>query len=474
MRDSIDIGTLISECMKTYGNYVLKERQIPDFRDGLKPVQRRILYTLYEDGNTWKGKYIKCAATAGDATARYHPHGTDPLYGALVNMTGLPLPKNKKIFYGPNAPYPLIEGYGNFGSIDGDNAAAMRYPESRLSYLAEYMFSLYSIATVTDNYLNTRKEPVFLPATLPFLLLNGASGIAVGTSTDIPPHNLKEVCKALKLVLTSDKLTLSKVMRVLKAPDWSYGGVIYDRDEVKNMYDKGKGTVSWGPDVVLEKERSVYKATIVGIPPNLNLPKFLEKLKNKKGIQSIQKLDISDKVKVVITTRSDKVAEDLVSAKVKVHYEWNVLGAKGFCNVNLLSYLEMWVEYLVALHKKFFIKEAKDIISSLKMLALKLKVIDNTDRVIEFIKREQLDKLQKLLDTDKEGLALVTAMSIGSLSKTSKDKLKKLVVKDKKEYKQLISNYKNLTEFLVTFLEGAATNSPPRKTRLKWEGGEHE
>jgi DNA gyrase subunit A len=230
----------LAEATRTrYLNYalsVITSRALPDVRDGLKPVQRRILYAMWHDLHVAAdGRYIKCAAVVGEVMKSYHPHGDQSIYDALVRMAQ---PFSLR--------HPLVEGYGNFGSIDGDPPAAMRYTECRLTPIAQELLSELRDQTVDyrPNYASTTDEPVVLPAQFPNLLVNGASGIAVGMATNIPPHNLKEVCAALVTLLDNRELPLEKLLRHIHGPDFPTGGVILNTpDEIRQVYATGQGAI---------------------------------------------------------------------------------------------------------------------------------------------------------------------------------------------------------------------------------------
>ena len=211
-----------------YLNYalsVITARALPDVRDGLKPVQRRILYTMWEQSLTADAKHRKCAKVVGDVMGSYHPHGDSALYETLVRMAQ---PFSLR--------YPLVDGSGNFGSLDGDSAAAMRYTECRLTRISDEMLTEIEQSTVhfRPNYDGTKTEPVVLPARVPNLLVNGATGIAVGMATNIPPHNLGEICTALVKLLDNDELSTAQLCRWVKGPDFPTGGqILNSQDEIK-------------------------------------------------------------------------------------------------------------------------------------------------------------------------------------------------------------------------------------------------
>src|SRR4249919_147227 len=244
-----------------YLNYalsVITSRALPDVRDGLKPVQRRILFTMWQQNLTADVKHRKCAKVVGDVMGNYHPHGDSALYETLVRMAQ---PFSLR--------YPLVDGSGNFGSLDGDNAAAMRYTECRLARISDEMLTEIEQTTVhfRPNYDGTKTEPVVLPARIPNLLVNGTTGIAVGMATNIPPHNLGEVCTALVKLLDNEELTTPQLCRWIKGPDFPTGGVILNTpDELKEIYRTGSGAVklraTWEKGPVGRASKIVYVTSI--------------------------------------------------------------------------------------------------------------------------------------------------------------------------------------------------------------------
>src|SRR6476469_7516883 len=218
-----------------YARSVITALALPDVRDGLKPVQRRILFTMWQQNLTADVKHRKCAKVVGDVMGNYHPHGDSALYETLVRMA--------RPF---SLRYPLVDGSGNFGSLDGDNAAAMRYTECRLARISDEMLGEIDQSTVTfrPNYDGSKTEPIVLPARIPNLLVNGATGIAVGMATNIPPHNLKEVCAALLKLLDNPDLSSVQLCRYVKGPDFPTGGqILNSSEELKEIYKTGSGAV---------------------------------------------------------------------------------------------------------------------------------------------------------------------------------------------------------------------------------------
>src|SRR6187401_334350 len=257
-----------------YLNYalsVITSRALPDVRDGLKPVQRRILYTMWQQSLTADTRHRKCAKVVGDVMGSFHPHGDAALYETLVRMA--------QSF---SLRYPLVDGSGNFGSLDGDSAAAMRYTECRLARISDEMLTEIDQSTVhfRPNYDGTKTEPVVLPARIPNLLVNGATGIAVGMATNIPPHNLNEICTALLKLADNEDLSSVQLCRYVKGPDFPTGGqTLNSADERKQIYKTGSGTVrlraTWEEGGESRGARTLY---VTSIPYMVNKSQLVERI----------------------------------------------------------------------------------------------------------------------------------------------------------------------------------------------------
>src|SRR6059036_3279440 len=245
------------EMRKSYLDYamsVIVGRALPDVRDGLKPVHRRVLYTMSVIGVAWNRPYKKSARIVGDCMGKYHPHGDSPIYEALVRMV--------QEF---SLRYPLVDGQGNFGSVDGDPAAAYRYTEARLTRIAMAMLEDIDKNTVVfvPNFDDRLQEPTVLPARLPNLIVNGSAGIAVGMATNIPPHNLSEVVQAITHLVDNPDCQVKDLRKFIKGPDFPTGGIIYGRDGVKECYEKGRGRIVLRARAVAEETKSTGKQHIV-------------------------------------------------------------------------------------------------------------------------------------------------------------------------------------------------------------------
>jgi DNA gyrase subunit A len=290
-----------SEMKKSYLDYamsVIIGRALPDVRDGLKPVHRRILFGMYELGLTSTRPYRKCAKIVGEVLGKYHPHGDTPVYDALVRMA--------QDF---NMRYPLVDGQGNFGSVDGDMPAAMRYTEARLAKIAEELLADIEKETVdfTPNFDETEKEPTVLPTRVPNLLVNGASGIAVGMATNIPPHNLREVIDAAVLLIEKPETTLKEVLKIVPGPDFPTGGYIAGREGIEAAYKSGRGSFTMRAKAAIEEAgKDRENIVVTEIPYQVNKARLIERIadlvQNKKieGISDVRDESDRDGMRIVI------------------------------------------------------------------------------------------------------------------------------------------------------------------------------
>ena len=252
----------MSSSYLSYAMSVIISRALPDVRDGLKPVHRRIIYAMYKGGFDWSKPFRKSARIVGDVIGKYHPHGDQAVYDALVRLV--------QDF---SMSLPLIDGQGNFGSIDGDPAAAMRYTETKLSKVTQYLINDIEKNTVQfkSNYDETEKEPTVLPAQYPNLLVNGAGGIAVGMATSIPPHNLGEVIDATKAFIENRDMTNNQLMKIIPGPDFPTGGIIIGKDMIKQGYNKGRGSFKIRGEIGEQKLKNGKELLIIkSIPYQVN------------------------------------------------------------------------------------------------------------------------------------------------------------------------------------------------------------
>ncbi|HKX11571.1 MAG TPA: DNA gyrase subunit A, partial [bacterium] len=267
----VNIEDEMKDAYLDYSMSVIIGRALPDVRDGLKPVHRRILYAMFREGLLSNKRFSKCAGVVGEVLKKYHPHGDSAVYDSLVRMTQ---PWNMR--------YPLIDGQGNFGSIDGDGAAAYRYTEARLMAIAEELLADIDKETVDfiPNFDNSVEEPTVLPTRIPNLLINGSDGIAVGMATKIPPHNLKEIVNALLAMIERPEINTDEIYRLVSGPDFPTGAFIYGRDGIKQAYDTGRGLIQMRARANIEKIAKGDKEAIIvsELPFQVNKAKLIEQI----------------------------------------------------------------------------------------------------------------------------------------------------------------------------------------------------
>ncbi len=310
--------SITDEMKRSYLDYamsVIVARALPDARDGLKPVHRRILYAMYENGFEWNKPYRKSARTVGDVIGKYHPHGDQSVYDAMVRMA--------QDF---SMRVPLIDGQGNFGSVDGDMAAAMRYTESRLQKVAHSLLDDIDKDTVDyqPNYDSSEREPRVLPAKFPNLLVNGAGGIAVGMATNIPPHNLGEVIDACVALINDPALGIDDLIGIVPGPDFPTGGIILGRQGIRAAYHLGRGSIVMRGKVSIETIRKDREAIVVSeIPYQVNKASMVERIaelvreKKIEGISDLRDESDRDGYRVVVELKRDAVPEVVLNQLYK-------------------------------------------------------------------------------------------------------------------------------------------------------------
>ncbi|MEC9468342.1 MAG: DNA gyrase subunit A [Pseudomonadota bacterium] len=386
--------SIVDEMKRSYLDYamsVIVSRALPDVRDGLKPVHRRILYSMHENGYEWNKPYRKSARVVGDVMGKYHPHGDSAIYDALVRMA-----QNFSL------RLPLIDGQGNFGSIDGDPAAAMRYTECRLEKVAHKLLDDIDKETVDfqENYDNSESEPVVLPAKFPNLLVNGAGGIAVGMATNIPPHNLGEVIDAAIAVMENPAMSLEELMQIVPGPDFPTGGMILGRSGIRSAYETARGSIVMRAKVDVEEVRKDRTALIVTeIPYQVNKSTMIEKIaelvrdKRIEGISDIR--DESDRsgMRVVIELKRDAVPDVILNqlyrfSQLQTSFGANIVALNGGKpeQMNLSDMLRAFVSFreeVIQRRTRYLLKKARDRAHILVGLGI---AVANIDEVIKLIR----------------------------------------------------------------------------------------
>ena len=384
----------MSSSYLSYAMSVIVSRALPDVRDGLKPVHRRIIYAMYKGGYDWSKPFRKSARIVGDVIGKYHPHGDQSVYDALVRLV--------QEF---SMSVPLIAGQGNFGSIDGDPPAAMRYTETKLGKISQYLTEDLEKNTVAfrSNYDETEKEPEVLPSQYPNILVNGAGGIAVGMATSIPPHNLGEIINATVAYINNKDITISQLMKYVPGPDFPTGGIIIGKDIIKQGYNKGRGSFKIRGEIDLEEKKGGREILIIkSIPYQVNKSILIEKIaqlvrdKKIEGIRDIRDESNREGIRVVIELRKAVEPETVRRQLYKLTSIESSFGFNTLAIVNnkpkILNLKEFISEFLsfreqtVVARVKFDLKKAEERAHILIGIAAS---VENIDEVIKIIKNSK-------------------------------------------------------------------------------------
>ena len=445
-----DIEKEMREAYIDYAMSVIVSRALPDVRDGLKPVHRRILYSMHEDGITSDKPYRKCANTVGSVLGRYHPHGDSSVYDAMVRLA--------QDF---SMRYMLIDGHGNFGSVDGDGAAAMRYTEARMSKIAEYMLTDIEKNTVDfmPNYDDRLQEPTVLPARIPALLANGSSGIAVGMATNIPPHNLTELIDGIIKIIDEDNVTDEELMSVIKGPDFPTEGIILGLEGIKQAYTTGKGKITLRAETEIEEMSGNRQRIIVSSLPyqvnKANLIKTISDLSKERKVEGISECrdesDRKDRVRVVIELKRDANPQVVLNQLFKHTQMQTTFGIIMLALVNgvpkiltLRQCLDCYIDHrkdVILRRTQFELDKAlarAHILEGLKI------ALDNIDEVINIIRNSYDDAKERLMErfglTDIQAQAILD-MRLRTLSGLQREKIEE-------EYNQLMELIAHLRDIL--------------------------
>lgn len=446
----VNLTSQMKNSFLDYAMSVIVSRALPDVRDGLKPVQRRILYGMNELGVTPDKPYKKSARIVGDVMGKFHPHGDSSIYEGLVRMA-------QDFSY----RYMLVDGHGNFGSIDGDSPAAMRYTEAKMSKIAVEMLRDINKDTVDfqDNYDGTEKEPTVLPARFPNLLVNGASGIAVGMATNIPTHNLGEVISAIHVLMDNPDATTEDLMKVLPGPDFPTGGVVMGKSGIRKAYETGRGTIVVRAKVDIEERKNGRQQIVVHeIPYMVNKAKLIERIadlaRNKEieGITDVNDETDREGMRIVIDVRRDASAEVILNNLYKMTlmqttFNFNMLAiVKGAPKIlSLKEILRYYLEHqedVVRRRTQFDLKKAENrahIVAGLRI------ALDHIDEIINIIRNSQTSEIAKNQLMENYGLSDRQAQAILDMRLVRLTGLER--EKIEAEYKKLmeaIADYKDI------------------------------
>lgn len=456
-----EIGKEMKESYIDYAMSVIVSRALPDVRDGLKPVQRRILYAMYGMGARYDTKFRKSAAVTGEVLGKYHPHGDASVYAALVRMA--------QDF---SLRYPLIRGQGNFGSIDGDPPAAQRYTECKLEKIGENMLKDIEKETVDlmENYDATRKEPKVLPAPMPNLLLNGATGIAVGMATNIPPHNLNEVCDALIYLVDNKEADAEDIFKFIQGPDFPTKGFIFDKQAIQSAYMQGKGSfVARGKVEIIEKEKGGSQLIITEIPYQVDksvlITNFANLVQSKRieGIKDIRDESDKDGMRIAIDLQRGVIPKKILNSLYKYtdlqkSYHLNMIALVNGIEPRVLSLKDVLDEYLkhrldVLLRKtKYDLAKAREREHILEGLMIALNRIDD---VIETIKASKTKEDAKNNLIKEFELTVLQAEAILEIRLHQLARLEKQKIED--ELKQIMEMIEKLELILKSETEQKKT-----------------
>ena len=441
------------EMKKSYLDYamsVIIGRALPDVRDGLKPVHRRVLYAMRELKNDWNKSYKKSARIVGDVIGKYHPHGDAAVYDTIVRLA--------QSF---SMRYPLVDGQGNFGSIDGDPPAAMRYTEIRMQRLAHQMLEDLDKETVdfVPNYDESLAEPAVLPSKIPSLLINGSAGIAVGMATNIPPHNISEVIDAIHAVIDNPQITWKELMQHIPGPDFPTGGIIYGLDGIKEAYRNGRGIIRIRARVIVETDKRTQRETIVvtELPYQVNKAKLVEKIaelvrdKHIEGVRYVRDESDREGMRIAVGLKKDQIAGVVINQLYKMTRMENTFGIIFLAIVNnrpeLLNLKEI-LEYFI-LHRKeivirrtrFELKKAEERAHILEGLKVAL---DNLDDVVALIRHSKSPAEAKERLIEKYELTPIQAQAILDM------RLQRLTGLEREK---IVEEYKNLLKDIARFKE---------------------
>lgn len=447
-----NITTEIRTSFLSYAMSVIVSRALPDVRDGLKPVHRRILYGMQELGNTSDKPYKKSARIVGDVMGKFHPHGDSSIYDAMVRMA-------QDFSY----RYMLVDGHGNFGSVDGDGAAAMRYTESRMSKIAMEMLRDINKDTIDygPNYDGSEKEPLVLPARYPNLLVNGAAGIAVGMATNIPPHQLGETIDGVLAVADNPAITTEELMDVIPGPDFPTGGIILGRSGIRRAYETGRGSIVVRAKVEIEQQSNGRETILVNeLPYQVNKAKLIEKIaelvRDKKidGITGLRDESDRNGMRIVIEVRRDANANVVLNNLYKQTAMQSSFGINMLALVDgqpkVLSLKEMLYHYLehqkvvITRRTKFELRKAEERAHILEGLRIAL---DHIDEIINIIRSSRNGEEAKPVLMDRFNLSERQAQAILDMRLVRLSGLERQKIED--EYNELVALIKELKEILA-------------------------
>lgn len=460
-----DIEKEMRKSFLDYSMSVIVSRALPDVRDGLKPVHRRILYTLYENGITPEKPYRKCADTVGSVLGRYHPHGDASVYDALVRLA--------QDF---SLRYPLVDGHGNFGSVDGDPAAAYRYTEAKMSKISLDMLTDIEKDTVdyTSNYDDRLKEPVVLPSRFPNILVNGSTGIAVGMATNIPPHNMTEVIDAIDLLIDDPDATLDQIMEHIKGPDFPTGGIIMGRSGIRAAYATGRGKIILRARAEIQEKNGRFRIAVTEIPYMVNKARLIESIANlvkEKRIEGISDLrDESDRdgMHFVIELKRDANPQIVLNQLYSFTQMQETVGVimlalhDGQPKVmNLKEILGHYIEFqadIIRRRTEYDLRKAREREHILEGLKIALDFIDEVIKILRSSKSipEGKAELIERFGLDDVQATAIVQMRLGQLTGLERSKIEEelaALLEKIADFEDILANYSRVLEIIKNEIE---------------------
>jgi len=476
---NVEITSEMKGCFIDYAMSVITDRALPDVRDGLKPVHRRILYAMYEMGLTYQGRFRKSAAVVGDVLGKYHPHGDAAVYESMVNMA-------QDFSY----RYPLVHGQGNFGSIDGDGAAAMRYTEAKMSKISSLLLLNLEKETVDfiPNYDQTRKEPLVLPTTIPNLLLNGTLGIAVGMATNIPPHNLAEVIDATIYLIENKNASTEDLMQFIKGPDFPMGGIVYGQNDLLHAYSTGRGgVVTRGEAEIVEQKSGTFQIVITSIPYRVNKASLIESIatlvqeKKLDGVKGLRD-ESTKEIRIAIDLKNGVMPQKVLNflykhTQLEQSFNFNIVALVDGVpqTLSLKGLLDEFISHRIVVVRRrteYDLRKAQE--REHILLGLK-KALDHIDKVISIIRaskdtaiaKANLMKQFKFSDLQAIAILEMKLQKLAGLERKNVD----IELAEKqaliKELESLLANPKKMMKVISDELKEIKDKySDERKTRI--------
>lgn len=475
------LDSIMGDKYAVYAKYVIQDRAIPDVRDGLKPVQRRIIYSMYQNGNTYDKQTKKCAKIVGDVMGRFHPHGDSSIYEALVRMSQ-PWKMSE----------PLVIFQGNNGSIDNDPAAAYRYTEAKLNEFSENLISDIDKNTVdmTLNFDDTEFEPVVLPCRFPNLYVNGSDGIAVAIATQIPPHNLGEICDAVIYRIQHPNCSLDELLEIVHGPDFPTGGIIYKSQGIRDIYETGRGKIEIASKLKVDTSNKNFNEIVISEIPygvvKQSLVFSIDKIKKSHeidGINEVKDLSSGDEIEIVIETKKEVDPQIIIAylmnkTQLKVSYSSNIVAIcdKHPRTLSLISYLDYYIAFqvdVITRRTNFLLKKAKDRLHIVEGL---IKAISIINEVVQLIRKSK-DKadaklnLQKTFGFTEPQSEAIVSMRLYRLTNTDVTIYvdeKNNLIKQISDYEETLANPNKLKKIIISDLKAIVKEfGQPRRSIIE-------